>query len=107
MQYNTIFLSKSSVHGRHHLQVHKAPEGSHQKIKAQKDLSDAMAHRKHVDDSMKLIGNLLFGAKKGPRLLKAVRPAGQPLVDDWTCLKSMVLKSLYSQAKQFPDQKLK
>jgi hypothetical protein len=28
--------------------------------------------------------------KKGPEVLTSVRPAGQPLVDDWDCLKTLV-----------------
>ncbi|KAL7121958.1 hypothetical protein ACP275_01G016200 [Erythranthe tilingii] len=68
----------------------KAPEGSDRKFAAQKQLSEAMAHRTHVDSSIKLIGKLLFGIDKGPQMLKAMRPSGQPLVDDWDCLKSLV-----------------
>ncbi|CAL8101152.1 unnamed protein product [Prunus armeniaca] len=68
----------------------KAPEGSPRKIQAQKDFVEAMSHRMHMDQTMKLIGKLLFGIKKGPEVLNAVRPAGQPLVDDWDCLKTMV-----------------
>ena len=51
---------------------------------------EAMSHRMHVDDSVKLIGKLLFGIEKGPELLNTVRSAGLPLADDWDCLKSMV-----------------
>lgn len=68
----------------------KAPEGSPRKIQAQKDFVEAMSHRMHMDQTMKLIGKLLFGIKKGPEVLNAVRPAGQPLLDDWDCLKTMV-----------------
>ncbi|KAL3633519.1 hypothetical protein CASFOL_022281 [Castilleja foliolosa] len=68
----------------------KAPEGSARKYEAQMQLAEAMAHRTHIDNSIKLIGKLLFGIKKGPQVLKAVRPAGQPFVDDWDCLKSLV-----------------
>ncbi|XP_042478927.1 vacuolar-processing enzyme-like [Macadamia integrifolia] len=68
----------------------KAPEGSLRKLAAQKQFVDVMSHRAHVDHSIKLIGKLLFGMQKGPEVLKAVRPAGQPLVDDWGCLKTMV-----------------
>lgn len=45
----------------------------------------------HLDESMKLVGKLLFGMEKGPEVLKKVRPAGQPLVDDWRCLKKLVI----------------
>ena len=44
----------------------------------------------HVDNSMEMIGKLLFGIEKGPEVLKAIRPVGQPLVDDWDCLKTLV-----------------
>ncbi|KAA8521302.1 hypothetical protein F0562_011952 [Nyssa sinensis] len=68
----------------------KAPEGSPRKIEAQKQFVEAMSHRMHVDNSIKMIGKLLFGIEKGPEVLKTVRPAGQPLVDDWDCLKALV-----------------
>ncbi|KAJ8448862.1 hypothetical protein Cgig2_011483 [Carnegiea gigantea] len=68
----------------------KAPEGSTRKVEAQKQFLEAMSHRAHLDDSMKLVGKLLFGIEKGPKVLETVRPAGQPLVDDWKCLKSLV-----------------
>lgn len=60
------------------------------KAEAQKQVVEAMSHRMHVDNSIKLIGKLLFGIEKGPEILKTIRPAGQPLVDDWDCLKSLV-----------------
>ncbi|KAA3490671.1 vacuolar-processing enzyme-like [Gossypium australe] len=68
----------------------KAPEGSAKKAEAQKQLLEIMSHRMHIDTSVKLIGNLLFGTEIGPDVLNVVRPAGQPLVDDWKCLKEMV-----------------
>ncbi|VAI32873.1 unnamed protein product [Triticum turgidum subsp. durum] len=40
--------------------------------------------------SVELIGGLLFGSEEGAKVLGAVRPAGQPVVDDWDCLKSVV-----------------
>ncbi|GFP88051.1 vacuolar-processing enzyme gamma-isozyme [Phtheirospermum japonicum] len=70
--------------------LRKAPEGSAEKSEAQKQLVEATGHRMHVDNSIELIGNLLFGTDKGPQVMMSVRPAGQPLVDDWKCLKSMV-----------------
>ncbi|CAI9111838.1 OLC1v1012161C2 [Oldenlandia corymbosa var. corymbosa] len=73
-----------------YLYFRKAPEGSARKEEAQKQVFEAMSHRMHIDSSMKLIGNLLFGVEKGPEILNAVRPAGQPLADDWACLKSLV-----------------
>ncbi|XP_072968600.1 vacuolar-processing enzyme-like [Typha angustifolia] len=68
----------------------RSPEGSSKKLDAQKQLLEVMAHRSHVDSSIELIGNLLFGSEKGSEVLSTIRPAGQPLVDDWDCLKSMV-----------------
>ncbi|KAE9599954.1 hypothetical protein Lal_00045772 [Lupinus albus] len=68
----------------------RAPEGSPRKIAAQKQILEAMSHRANVDNSVKLIGKLLFGIEKGEEVLNNVRPAGQPLVDDWICLKTMV-----------------
>ncbi|XAR69269.1 Legumain [Bertholletia excelsa] len=68
----------------------KAPEGSPKKLEAQKQFVEAMSHRMHIDSSMKMIGKLLFGIEKGPEVLNTVRPAGQPLVDDWNCLKTLV-----------------
>ncbi|KAL2940191.1 Vacuolar-processing enzyme [Bienertia sinuspersici] len=68
----------------------KAPEESSKKIEAQKQFMEAMTHRVHVDDSIKLIGRLLFGIEKGLDVLQTVRPTGQPLVDDWNCLKTLV-----------------
>lgn len=49
-----------------------------------------MSHRMHIDDSIALVGRLLFGIEKGPDVLIRVRPTGEPLVDDWNCLKSFV-----------------
>ncbi|KAI3756024.1 hypothetical protein L1987_55836 [Smallanthus sonchifolius] len=68
----------------------KAPEGSTRKVESMKQFAEAMAHRMHVDSSIKLLGKVLFGIEKGPEVLNEVRPAGQPLVDDWDCLKTFV-----------------
>lgn len=72
-------------------QYRKAPEGSARKIKAQKQFSEAMSHRMHLDNSIQLIGKLLFGIDSGSEVLRTVRPAGEPLVDDWLCLKTLVI----------------
>ncbi|GKE39280.1 vacuolar-processing enzyme-like protein [Tanacetum coccineum] len=61
----------------------KAPEGSDRKTESRKQLAEAMAHRMQIDASFKLLGKVLFG-------LNAVRPTGEPLVDDWDCLKTFV-----------------
>ncbi|CAL5438863.1 unnamed protein product [Camellia sinensis] len=52
----------------------KAPEGSPRKLKAQKELVEAVSHRMHIDNSMKMIGKHLFGIEKGPEVLQTVRP---------------------------------
>lgn len=59
-----------------------------------------MSHRLHVDNSVLLIGKLLFGISEGPAVLNKVRSSGKPLVDDWDCLKTLVilLNNLYSQS---------
>ncbi|KAB2627773.1 vacuolar-processing enzyme-like [Pyrus ussuriensis x Pyrus communis] len=93
---NSLRPSSKAVNQRDADLVHfwhkyrKAPEGSPRKVQAQKEFVEAMSHRMHIDETMKLIGKLLFGIEKGPEVLNAVRPAGQPLVDDWDCLKTMV-----------------
>ncbi|GJY46329.1 vacuolar-processing enzyme-like protein [Tanacetum coccineum] len=68
----------------------KAPEGSDRKTESRKQFAEAMAHRMHVDASIKLLGKVLFGLEKGPEVLNAVRPTGEQLVDDWDCLKTLV-----------------
>ncbi|RZC68478.1 hypothetical protein C5167_031694 [Papaver somniferum] len=73
------------------LQYQKAPEGSKKKTTAWRKYKNAMQQRKYVDGSMDLVGKFLFGtAAKASNVIKAVRPAGQPLVDDWICYKAMV-----------------
>ncbi|XP_049373507.1 vacuolar-processing enzyme-like [Solanum verrucosum] len=67
-----------------------APEGSTRKSEAYRKLSEVISEREHVDKSVKHIGQILFGVNNGPEVLNIVRPAGQPLVDDWDCLKSFV-----------------
>jgi len=61
-----------------------------EKLEAQQELVESMSLRLHLDNSIKFIGKLLFGSEMGTSVLKAVRPSGQPLVDDWDCLKTMV-----------------
>ncbi|TVU20154.1 hypothetical protein EJB05_36351, partial [Eragrostis curvula] len=57
---------------------------------ARKRLMQEMARRSQIDSSVELIGSLLFGSDQGANVLDAVRPAGQPVADDWDCLKSLV-----------------
>ncbi|XP_055819310.1 vacuolar-processing enzyme-like [Solanum dulcamara] len=67
-----------------------APEGSDEHFKTSAKLIETIAQRSQVDNSVKYIGELLFGVEKANEVLKNVRPAGQPLVDNWDCLKSYI-----------------
>lgn len=59
-------------------------------MKAQRELEVEIARRKHVDNNVHQISNLLFGEEKGCIVMVHVRAPGQPLVDDWDCLKTLV-----------------
>ncbi|KAH6756326.1 hypothetical protein C2S51_038912 [Perilla frutescens var. frutescens] len=93
---NSLWPSSNAVNQRDADLLHfwhkfrKAAEGSDRKSEAQKQLAEAMEHRAHVDNSIKLIGKLLFGVENSAQVMNAVRPTGQPLVEDWNCVKSMV-----------------
>jgi legumain len=76
------------------MQYWKAREGSTRKAEAGMDLVRTINHRMHLDKSMDLIGKLLFGTENGPSRLSAVRPRGQVSVDDWDCLKNMVIRHI-------------
>jgi legumain len=71
-------------------QYRRSADGSSEKREARKQLAEELARRSRVDSSVEMIGGRLFGSEEGPRVLNAARPLGQPLVDDWDCLKSMV-----------------
>ncbi|CAD6270967.1 unnamed protein product [Miscanthus lutarioriparius] len=98
-QQYEIVKDRTSAHGTYSLGTYsraeplhryrRAAEGTPEKAEAQRRLLQVMSRRSRVDSSMELIGGLLFGSEEGPRVLGAVRPAGQPLADDWDCLKSM------------------
>lgn len=60
------------------------------KTKAHRDFVDLLGHGMYLENCFEFIGKLIFGMKKGPEVLKTVRPSGEPLVDDWTCLKTLV-----------------
>lgn len=75
------------------LQFRRAEEGSDRKAEAQNQLAEAMAHRAHIDNSIKLIGKLLFGIEKSHEIMNAIQPTGKPLVEDWSCIKSMVTQT--------------
>ncbi|KAL2940187.1 Vacuolar-processing enzyme [Bienertia sinuspersici] len=70
--------------------VRRAGEGSNARMEAEKRLDEVMWQRKHTDQSVKGIAQVLFGETHGSSYVTMVRPTGMPLVDDWDCLKSMV-----------------
>lgn len=72
-------------------QMYKRLEHEPEKKKEIKEqIAETVKHRNHLDGSVELIGVLLYGPGKGSSVLHSVRDSGLPLVDDWTCLKSMV-----------------
>ncbi|MCL7044124.1 hypothetical protein MKW94_027055, partial [Papaver nudicaule] len=71
-------------------QYQNAPEGSERKTKAWQRYQNIMQYKNYVDGSMDLIGEFLFGTTgNASNVMKAVRPVGRPLVDDWSCYKTM------------------
>lgn len=59
-------------------------------MEAGKELMDAMSHRLHLDTSVNMMVELLFGVETGSFVRDYVVPRGEALVDDWDCLKSVV-----------------
>ncbi|TKY63156.1 Vacuolar-processing enzyme [Spatholobus suberectus] len=87
----TRLISQRDAHLLHlRLELQKAPDGSKEKLKAQKELDDEIAQREHVDNVVHLIGDLLFREENSSTMMLHVRPAGQPLVDDWDCFKTLI-----------------
>ncbi|KAF5178372.1 Vacuolar-processing enzyme, partial [Thalictrum thalictroides] len=68
----------------------RSKEGNGNGTELLEEIRQTILHRTHLDESIKLIGQVLFGQQRGPSILSAVRPSGLPLVDDWRCLKTMV-----------------
>ncbi|KAF9614464.1 hypothetical protein IFM89_018711 [Coptis chinensis] len=68
----------------------KSKNGTGNRTELLKEIKQTILHRTHLDNSIKLIGQVLFGPQIGSSILSAVRPSGLPLVDDWGCLKAMV-----------------
>lgn len=69
-----------------------APESSDEYFEARAKLIKVVGQRGQVDNSLKHLGELLFGVEYGSEALQSVRPSGQPLVDNWDCLNSYVEK---------------
>jgi legumain len=76
------------LHLRHKFQ--NAEKGSLRESTAATELARTILHRRHLDDSVKFIGEILFAGENSVEKLTAVRPAGTVVVDDWACLKTMV-----------------
>lgn len=72
------------------MQFTNAEKGSLREANAAEELARTILHRKHLDDSVKFIGEILFAGENSIEKLNEVRPAGTVLVDDWACLKTMV-----------------
>lgn len=68
----------------------KSTEGSINKAEILKQIREKMLQRAHLDDSVDIIGKLLFDHGKANAILSATRDEYLPVVDDWNCLKSMV-----------------
>ena len=69
----------------------RSKRDSIEKLEAQQELIGSMTYRLHLENSINWIGKIVFGSEMGSGVLKVVRPSGQPLVDDWDCLKTMVI----------------
>ncbi|CAJ1785667.1 unnamed protein product [Sphenostylis stenocarpa] len=84
-------ISQRDAHLLHlKLELQEAPDGSDEKMKAQKKLDGEISHRESVDKGFHLIGDLLFGEENSSTMMLHVRPPGQPLVDDWDCFKTLI-----------------
>ncbi|CAO2823711.1 unnamed protein product [Amaranthus hypochondriacus] len=70
--------------------VLRAPKGSMEREEAQKKLEATLTHRAHIDSTFQMMGKALFGDQKGHDMIKTVRSAGKPIVDDWDCFKNLV-----------------
>lgn len=70
--------------------VLRASEGSKKRKEAQEELDDALSHRKYVDSIFQEIEKGIFGDEKGYEMIKTIRSARQPIVDDWDCFKTLV-----------------
>lgn len=68
----------------------RAPKGSMERKEAQKKLEATLTHRDQIDSTFQMIGKALFGDDKGHEMIKTVRSAGKPIVDDWDCFKNLV-----------------
>lgn len=79
MNYNIYFL-----------QFNRSADGSSEKIEAQKQLENEILSRHQVDQNIHQIVAQVFGEENVSKMIESIRPAGEPLVDDWDCLKMLV-----------------
>ncbi|KAM7254182.1 hypothetical protein ACFE04_031864 [Oxalis oulophora] len=63
----------------------KAPLGSSDKAEALQKLTNEVNSRNKVDEAMNYIANEL-----GSNMFYSIRSQGEPIVDDWSCLKNLV-----------------
>ncbi|XP_027188907.1 vacuolar-processing enzyme-like [Cicer arietinum] len=89
--FNTTRLVKQDDASLLHLklELEKAPHGSEDKSKAQKELDDELARRKHEDHTINLIVDLLFGEEKDSIKMDHVHKVDLHDVDYWDCLKML------------------
>ncbi|KAI3897637.1 hypothetical protein MKX03_009466 [Papaver bracteatum] len=80
MQFNSIFRHDTDLL-TFQLQYLLSPKGSEMKTEAWKGYQSLLQQISYLDSSMDLIGKYLFGTKAST-VMKAVRPAGQPVVRD-------------------------
>lgn len=85
------FSIQVKTHSSPSLQYERS-DNSSKKKEILKEITETLKHRSHLDNSVDFIGKLLLGAAKGPSILAAVRPSGLAMVDDWNCLKVMVME---------------
>eukprot|EP00850_Spirogloea_muscicola_P014114 SM000099S25220 [mRNA] locus=s99:254479:257061:- [translate_table: standard] len=74
----------------HYYKYMGAKEGTEEKSRSLSELDNMISTRRHLDHSVEMLGDLLFGSANTLSPSGIVRPPGQPLVDDWDCLKRMV-----------------
>ncbi|KAK9232789.1 hypothetical protein WN943_023037 [Citrus x changshan-huyou] len=67
----------------------RSADGSSEKIEAQKQLQNEILSRQQVDQNIHQIIAQVFGEENVSKMTESIRPAGQPLVDDWDCLKML------------------
>lgn len=71
-------------------QLQRARKGSNMWLEARKQYKSEMDSRKRVDYKIKQISKILSGDETGNAMVNNTRPAGLPLVNDWSCYKYFV-----------------